>query len=166
MSGIRIERPSVEQWERWRGLRLAALGDTPDAFGSTLAEERDQPPSFWQARLTGAAITLVATLHGRDAGISVVAPSGAEGVAGLYSVWVAPFARGRKVGDALVRAAIEAATAAGYERIVLDVGDHNLPARRLYARWGFQPTGRRSALPPPRQAVTELELARALAPRR
>ena len=82
--------------------------------------------------------------------------------AGLYAVWVAPLARGCGAGDALMEAALAEAAEAGYARIVLDLGDYNEPAQALYARFGFEPTGRRSTLPPPRQHIAEHELPRAL----
>ncbi len=93
----------------------------------------------------------------------MVAPAfGAPEDAGIYGVWVAPSARGRGVGDALLATAIEHARAAGHPRAVLDVGDHNTAAQALYARHGFRPTGRTGSLPEPRTHVTEHELARDL----
>jgi ribosomal protein S18 acetylase RimI-like enzyme len=41
---------------------------------------------------------------------------------------------------------------------VLDVGARNAPARRLYERHGFVPTGRTGSLPPPREHVPEVEM--------
>lgn len=79
--------------------------------------------------------------------------------AGVFAVWVAPQARGRGVGDALLRAVVSHAAAIGIRRLVLDVGDHNEPAMRLYQRLGFEPTGRHSAFPAPRDHITEQELA-------
>jgi hypothetical protein len=46
----------------------------------------------------------------------------------------------------------------------LDVGDANLPARRLYERMGFTPTGVVGTMPPPRDHIAEHELVLALTP--
>ena len=163
---VRVEHATPRDWQVVRQLRLAALADEPDAFGSTLDQEVERPEHAWREALqTPTAATLVASLVGEDgearpAGIVMVAPVfGAPEHAGIYGVWVAPSARGRGVGDALVGAAIEHARSAGYPRAVLDVGDHNTAAQALYARHGFEPTGRTGALPAPRTHVTEHELA-------
>lgn len=162
---IRVAPAVVEDWARTRDLRLAALADAPDAFGSTLAQEQDQPEPFWRRRLEReAATTLLAFLDGRDAGLSVVAATDEDPrTAGIYSVWVAPFARGRGVGDALLVAAVEDARTRGFHNVILEVGEHNLAAQALYARHGFVPTGLRTHLPPPRQHVPEIRLALQLA---
>lgn len=162
---VTILAATPDDWERTRALRLAALADTPDAFAATLADERDQPERFWRARLERPDVcTLLAVITdtrgtARDAGLAVVAPTSDDATAaGLYSVWVAPEARGRGVGDAVLRAAIAHARRAGRSRLVLEVGDHNAPAIALYQRAGFRPTGRTTTLPPPREHVTEHEM--------
>lgn len=166
---VRVDVATPENWQVVRHLRLAALADEPDAFGSTLDEEIERPEHAWRERLVApTAATLVAHVVGEDgesrpAGVVMIAPAfGAPQHAGIYGVWVAPSARGRGVGDALMAAALEHARRAGHSRAVLDVGDHNAPAQALYARHGFQPTGRTGSLPPPRAHVTEHELARDL----
>jgi ribosomal protein S18 acetylase RimI-like enzyme len=50
------------------------------------------------------------------------------------SLWVAPAARGRGVGEAAIAAVVD--FAAGRE-VVLSVRPANAPARRLYRRCGF-----------------------------
>ena len=77
-------------------------------------------------------------------------------------MWVAPEARKRGVGVALVQAVIEWAQSEGYYRIILDVGDTNTPAIRLYQSCGFIRTGRTGTLPPPRQYIGEHEMERIL----
>ncbi|QDU67482.1 GNAT family N-acetyltransferase [Engelhardtia mirabilis] len=174
---VDVERAGPEQWERVRALRLAALADVPDAFGRQLADERDLDPAFWRGRLEGArAATFLASIEGRDVGLvtgahivaevvggdspEAAASGGAPQVgAGLYSMWVEASARGRGVGDRLVEAVVDWARRRGCSRLLLDVGDDNGPAIGLYLRHGFAPTGRRSCLPPPREHVTEHELA-------
>ena len=160
---ITIARP--DDWRRVRSVRLAALADAPDAFSATLAAEARRAEASWRERLAGDAVTFLAALgDARDVGTAVVASAFDDpAAAGLYAVWVAPEARGRGVGDAPVAAAVAHARGAGRARLVLDVGDRNAAATALYLRAGFRPTGRTSALPPPREHVTERELALDLA---
>ncbi|HSK24765.1 MAG TPA: GNAT family N-acetyltransferase [Egicoccus sp.] len=159
-----VRRATADDWAQVRDLRLAALADVPDAFGTSLEDERDRPESWWRARLEAAdAVTLVAWIDDRPAGLTVVAPAYRDPHAGgVYSVWVAPDARGRGVGSRLLAAALSAAAELGHRRVLLDVGDHNTAAQRLYAGAGFRPTGRVGSLPPPREHVTEHELGRTL----
>lgn len=163
---MRVEEATPEDWERVRDLRLAALEAAPDAYLATLDDEHDQPESFWRERLSREEMTtLVATARSaagddRDAGLATVGRSFDDAeVAGLYGVWVSPWARRRGVGDALIGAAIEHAADMGYPRLVLEVGDHNDRAIALYQRSGFEATGRTSRFPAPRDHITEHELA-------
>jgi ribosomal protein S18 acetylase RimI-like enzyme len=162
---IEVEVVGPDRWRQVRELRLAALADTPDAYGMTLDHEQGQPETWWRERLQREdAATLVASIVGeRDArpvGLSVVGPwNGDAEAVGLFAVWVAPAGRGRGVGDALISVAIEQARGRGARRLLLHVGDHNEPAIGLYERHGFVPTGRTGSLPPPRQHVVEHERA-------
>src|SRR5262245_8094764 len=121
---MNIARALMPDWRRARDVRLRALGDAPDAFGALLADELQFSDEDWQARIAQTdAATFLASIDAADIGITVVAPN-EHGDAGLYSVWVAPEARGRGVGDALVAAGVEWARAQGYARITLGVGDY------------------------------------------
>ena len=157
---MRVLRLGADDILRYRPLRLRALELAPDAFGSTLAEERDQPEGYWRARSERAHATLLAVSDaGEDVGICVIASASGPDDVGLYSMWVEPKARGLGAGDALVAEAIEVARGLGARRVVLEVADVNTPAIRLYARHGFAPTGRTGTMPPPREHITETEMA-------
>lgn len=158
---MQIERMGRGDWERVRTLRLRALRDAPDAFARTHAEEAAQPPAFWRDRLASpVAATFLAVTSDADVGVAVGAPfPERDGAAGLFAMWVAPEARGRGVGDELVDAVIDWARQAGYTRVVLDVGDTNVAAIRLYRRKGFERTGRTGTLPEPRAHILEHERA-------
>ena len=56
----------------------------------------------------------------------------------IYSVVVAPAARGQGLGDRLVATAERAARAAGRHRLRLEVRQDNAAARALYARRGYR----------------------------
>ncbi|MFG1699862.1 GNAT family N-acetyltransferase [Nonomuraea sp. NPDC049309] len=65
-------------------------------------------------------------------------PTG-DGAVRLGLVLVAPYARGKGVGAAMVDAALGTAFAdPGVSRVTLGVYAHNAVARRLYERFGFQ----------------------------
>ncbi|MEX2550653.1 MAG: GNAT family N-acetyltransferase [Nitriliruptoraceae bacterium] len=163
-----------DHWRDVRAVRLLALVDAPDAFGTTSVEESALPDDTWRQRLSGGARqTLLAWHHAvaRDDGGGGLTPAGivqvgpivgdpqAAGDHGVYGLFVVPSARGLGVAEALLAAAAGIAREAGAPRLRLDVGDHNTPAQRLYHRVGFRSTGRVGSLPAPRQHVTEHELA-------
>ncbi|MHB8177163.1 MAG: GNAT family N-acetyltransferase [Vulcanimicrobiaceae bacterium] len=79
-------------------------------------------------------------------------------------MWVAPFARGRGVGDRLVDAVIEWAAQQRAARVVLAVMESNEHAARLYRRHGFVDVGivegNPADAPAERRMVRELNLAR------
>lgn len=94
-----------DDWRLWRELRLAALAEAPEAFGSTLAEWQDATETRWRERLSiPGAIDLVAYVDGEPAGMATGVPSDGHAAVELISMWVSPAARGRGVGDRLIGA--------------------------------------------------------------
>lgn len=156
---MRIDRLGEHEGDRLRAVRLAALGDAPDAFGGTLADAAARPREQWRQQIVELA-TFVAVLDGRDVGMVRAAPHPTEpGTGELLSLWVGPDVRGRGVGEALVDVVVAWARDEGLRRVVLEVGDHNTAAIALYARKGFTPTGVTGSLPPPRTHVREHQRA-------
>jgi ribosomal protein S18 acetylase RimI-like enzyme len=81
-------------------------------------------------------LSRVATVEGGPAGIVLFARRGTEGWIGGMGV-VARLRR-RGIGEAMLTAALDAARAAGIERVTLEVLEQNIPARALYERLGFE----------------------------
>jgi len=160
MIDFRIQPAEASDWERIRTIRLRSLAESPNAFGTSLAEDEARPLAEWQARTKNEAVAhfLAMTNDDVSVGIAVGAPytDYANG-AGLFGMWVAPEARGHKVGSALVKEVIAWARLKDYKSIYLDVADTNHAAIRLYESCGFSPTGKTSSLPPPRQHILEHE---------
>lgn len=154
-----IERLRPGDGPRLRALRLRALADAPDAFGSTLEGAEGRSTEDWEAQVERLP-TFVWREGDADLGMVRGTPHDRDPeTAYLISMWVAPEARGRGVGVALVGALVAWARGRGYQHVVLDVAEENVGARRLYERCGFVATGGTGTLPSPRAHVRELEMA-------
>ena len=107
-----------------------------------LAAAFDDPAQQWSAE------SVAATLGTRGC-TALLAPGGcalvrtAGGEAELLTIAVAPEARRRGLGAALLDGCLAEAAAAGAERLHLEVSAANAPAIALYTRAGFAETGRR-----------------------
>jgi ribosomal protein S18 acetylase RimI-like enzyme len=132
-----------DEWGTFRRVRLEALEESPDAFGSTLERERDADEASWRGWLTGdgwnADVTaLVAEEEGTPAGIAVCARFHDEAsLAHLFAMWVRPSSRGLGMGRALVAAAVERARSLDVDELVLRVSETNDAAVGLYTSCGF-----------------------------
>jgi GNAT superfamily N-acetyltransferase len=164
---LTVRRFTPDEWRLYRDLRLRALQDAPDAFGSTYEHECQRTDSDWRTRLErGAAsardLPLVAEVDGEPTGLAWARLSDEEaGVAHLYQMWVAPESRGQGVGRALLDAAVEWARTAGAHALMLNVTIGNSPAVHLYERAGFVPVGDPGPLRPG-SALQSRSLRRAL----
>ncbi|MDG4791256.1 GNAT family N-acetyltransferase [Micromonospora sp. WMMD1102] len=130
-----------DDWKSWREIRLRALRQDPEAFGSTHEREAAFTEPEWRYRLDGAS------------GPSVLAYAGDElvgiGAGWLYepgrlmvvAMWTEPDRRGAGIG----RQVLDHVVGWARERdlpVELWVADDNPAARRLYERYGFRPDGR------------------------
>jgi ribosomal protein S18 acetylase RimI-like enzyme len=168
---VLVREVTADEWKLMRDVRLTALRDAPYAFGSTYAREAAFTEEQWRGRFHDRAVALFAyDDSARDdlAGDgSTAAPAGLagvyvkDGVADLVSMWVRPAARGLGVGEALVAAAGSWAKARSFETLFLWVTESNTPARRLYERCGFTPTGEHQPLPSD-PTLREIRMSRAI----
>jgi GNAT superfamily N-acetyltransferase len=139
---VTVRRIGSTEWELLRGVRLVALVDTPDAFGSTYEAEVDRAQEWWAESATSLAWFIADPGAGAPVGlVAGVAPGDPTGACDVISMWVAAPWRGRGVADALLDAVERWARAGGATALVLRVSDRNERARRFYARQGFVPTG-------------------------
>ena len=147
MHTLTVRRFTPDEWRLYRDLRLRALQDAPDAFGSTYAHECQRADADWQSRLEGGAgssreLPVVAEVDGEPCGLAWARLADEEPtVALVYQMWVAPERRGQGVGRALLDMAVDWARMAGAHTVRLDVTVSNRPAVALYERAGFRPVG-------------------------
>jgi ribosomal protein S18 acetylase RimI-like enzyme len=159
---IVIRRASSDDWATLRAVRLAALTDSPTAFGSTYArEEALTEPEWrdWLDRASGANGAMFLAFDGEEC-VGVVGAYDHEGTSvRLVSMWVAPAARGSGLGQRLVNQVITWARSIGRDVVDLHVTIGNAAAERLYRRMGFQPTDDTQPLPSdPSYTLRRMEL--------
>lgn len=139
---IELQMLTPDEWPLWRELRLRALEDAPSAFGSRIEDWHDADEARWRQRLSlPGSCNLVARLDGRPVGMVSGVPAEETDAAELVSLWVAPDARGRGVGDALLTAVAQWARERGARELRLDVAVGNTSAIALYVRHGFVDLG-------------------------
>jgi GNAT superfamily N-acetyltransferase len=158
---LSVRRLTPADWRDYRELRLRALEDSPDAFGSLLEYEQPRADADWQQRVDGRAgsalqFPVVAVHAGAAVGLAWgrIDPAHPD-VAHLYQMWVAPEHRRGGAGAMLLDAVINWARAAGARRVALRVTIGNSSATRLYTRAGFQAGSEREPLRPGSPILTQ-----------
>jgi GNAT superfamily N-acetyltransferase len=145
---VEIHRVEPAEWERFRDVRLRALADAPSAFGSSLAREQAFDEAGWKERWFGRTAVFAAADGEAWLGIAGAYPDHDEpSRVWVVSMWVAPEARRRGAGRALIEACVDWARARDASEVRLWVTRSNAPARALYAAAGFLPTGSVQPLP-------------------
>lgn len=125
-----------------RKLRLQALADSPQAFGSTYQQELARTPEDWR-RWLAPRVTFLLEANGEVRGLVAGVPDPQDSeVVDLRSMWVHPDQRGTGAADTLVSCVKSWASEVGAKRVRLQVFDNNGRARRCYERAGFRATDR------------------------
>lgn len=125
-------------WQLLKQIRLAALQDTPTAFGVSYQTAAADSDAQWQARAAGERARFWLALDGGNpvglVGAGFRDPSRYE----LIAMWVEPAARGKGVADELVAAVKACAVELGLEALFLEVAPENTRAVQFYLRHGFE----------------------------
>ena len=147
---MEIRRLTAADAAAFQALRLRALRENPEAFGSTYADEVDRPLDDVAARLAADAQESVVLAAAPAAGSPLVGVVGCyrEGgrkrrhVGVVWGMFVAPEVRGRGIGQALLGALLAEVRAwPELDQLTLTVVPENVAARALYLRHGFRPVG-------------------------
>ena len=135
---VQVGRVIADDWARLRDVRLRALAESPEAFGSTLAREQLYTDEQWRSWQQSSA-WFMAFDGDRPVGLVGGRLDPDEWL--LIAMWVAPEVRGQGVGRRLVDAVAGEAGRQGASTVVLHVTERNLVARKAYERLGFVATG-------------------------
>ena len=124
-----------------RALRLQAMADAPDAFGSTYERELARTVEDWRRWLSPGVTFILEDSHGARGIVAGGHDAGTATIVHLMAMWVHPEIRGSGAGDRLVEEVIAWAKAEGALTVQLEVVESNVRARRFYERNGFRLTG-------------------------
>lgn len=144
LEGIRIragdERDADAAFRVWQASLTERRGRPPKREGSGRVRERLRSLDTW--------VMLVAEADDRVVGMAMATQARAEegvgdavpGLCHVSLVLVAPERWREGIGGALMDAILIDACERGYQRVQLWVHEDNVPAQRLYAGRGFEPT--------------------------
>jgi RimJ/RimL family protein N-acetyltransferase len=149
---VTIRQAIATDFPAWRDLRLRALREHPDSFGSSFADYAATPYEDAEQRFTGTSLASANTVFlAFDASGTLAGTTGiyrengpkSQHRMGIWGVYVAAEARGQGIGTRLLQEAIAySRTIDGVRQLELAVASHNLAAVRVYERAGFQQFGR------------------------
>jgi GNAT superfamily N-acetyltransferase len=150
---VTVRRVLGHEGAMLREVRLAALKESPSAFGSSYEKEAGMTDADWAARARASAagvdrVTFVAVAGDKLVGLLGgyrPDPSGPE--VELVSMWTSPDARRAGVARVLVDAVLAWARETGATTLSLWVTRGNVPAQQLYESAGFRETGAHQPLP-------------------
>lgn len=150
---MNVRRVEADEGPRLRAIRLRALADAPDAFGSTLQEEQALPLEHWtRYALEGTTSETMGIFvaeegtHWYGMARGFVHKDYSE-IVRLASMWVDPSRRRSGVGSSLVEAVIDWARGRRAQQVQLWVTETNLTARSLYIQKRFTDTAHTKPLP-------------------
>ncbi|WP_040880741.1 GNAT family N-acetyltransferase [Marinococcus halotolerans] len=132
-----------EDAEAYAELRMQALKESPEAFASTMEEERQNPDLVrkYKERLEGSQSFTWGIEAGNElAGVITLLPMQMQKLqhkATILAMYVKPAFKGHGFGSLLVEAALKQADKDGVEQVQLTVVSENKPALRLYEACGF-----------------------------
>jgi len=136
---VHLRAITEESWQDWRALRLRALEESPESFGSTLAgwQGTGDTEARWRERLASMPLNLLAELDGHPDPVGMVSAVPEDEAVELLSLYVAAEGRGCGVGDHLIEAVVAWAAETGPASVMLRVRAANERAISLYRRHGF-----------------------------
>jgi GNAT superfamily N-acetyltransferase len=141
-----VRRTTSDDWAALRAIRLEALADTPDAYGSTYEGTVEFSARRWKVMASESRYWLAE----RDGDVLGMVSGGFNdqhpGTYWLYGMYVSPAARGSDAAPRLVEAVSAWAKDDGAGELYLHVTTSVERARAFYQKMGFVETGERFSM--------------------
>lgn len=140
---VTIRRLRSGEGQLFRRVRLAALAESPAAFGSSYESALQRTAASWRQQADGTVqgtdrATFLAFAAGRPVGITALyRDENRADVGELLQVWVEPAFRGRGVAGELLELILAWARENGFGRVVARVMEGNERALAFYDKHGF-----------------------------
>lgn len=150
---MQVRRLQPHELQLLKTLRLAALRDSPQAFGENAQDAEEETEQYWTELIVeltapGGDVMFVAENAHASLGFAHgIVDRQDDQLARVGGMWVAPAARGQRVGAAMLGAILGWARQCGKRRIELWVTQGNPAAARLYADFGFRSSGKTQPMP-------------------
>lgn len=138
---IDIIQLSATKWQQYKSLRLRALKEDPQAFGSSYKKELQYSDKKWQSRLTGGDLIIFANLDQQLVGMAGAYQTDADQKSQsstIFGVFVVSEARGKGVSRKIMKALLRLLKDRGVAQVNLTVNKDQLAAIGLYRKLGFQ----------------------------
>lgn len=134
---MEVRLTETADWMLLKQVRLAALLDTPTAFGVSYQTAAAYTDEQWKVRAssTGTAFWLAFEKGKPVAMVGTTVSNGQR--CNLIGMWIEPAARGSGVATQLVNVVKARAIAQGFDRVFLDVSPDNARACHFYLKQGF-----------------------------
>lgn len=132
-----IRPTETKDWMLLKQIRLAALLDTPTAFGVSYQTAAQYNDEQWKERASSTGTEFWLAF---DADTPVAMIGAAVSSANRYNLigmWVEPAARGSGAAARLVEPVKARAVGKGFDRVFLDVSPENARASNFYLKQGF-----------------------------
>lgn len=135
---IKIRATEQRDWMILKEIRLAALLDTPTAFGVSYQNAIINSDEQWKQRASSKTQPKFWLAFKDDKGIGMIGAGLDEANRyNLIAMWVEPESRQLGVAEHLVNTVKSEAINRGFKQIFLDVSPDNLKASRFYKKHGF-----------------------------
>ena len=135
---MEIRSIEAKDWTLLKQVRLAALYNTPTAFGVRYETAANYTDGQWQERASATAGPefWLALIDDKPVGMigGAISRTNRDHLIGM---WVAPHARGSGIAASLVKAVKSRSAQQGHDRIFLDVSPDNGTAANFYLKQGF-----------------------------
>lgn len=150
-NSIIITTIPVDDWQKYRDLRLEALKDSPTAFASSYQDELPTPDEKWKERLQNALDEKTDFMLFAKSGEKLVGMAGAfrnqkikvRHIATIYGVYVNPQFRSQGLGTKLLESLISKLKKhPQIVKIKISAVTKNSGALKLYQKLGFSVVGK------------------------
>jgi len=136
----------MKDWRDFKKIRLDALMNNPESFGSSYEEAANRDDKKWKERFKDTnSIVFIAFNHKLPIGVSIVNYESAERfkhLAHIYSLYVKKEFRGKGISNLLIKSIIlSTKRRKNIKKIKLNVVKQQIPAINLYKKFGFKIIG-------------------------